>query len=1002
MTIPPHRSAGATGHTTDHNDISDVLTLSLSGPPFASASGYSTVAESLINDCEGTEGGGTVTGGAPVSGAWVGVNTGNINVNTTAGNHTEGTKSVNIATFKTGFNVNPSLTTKAYINLASDQATGTHHAVAFDLKWVRSNTMGMMRLSDSIELFVSSAVDVGGTVATARMPNLADGAAMTTMYVPVGPLTKVRCIGIRSIATSDTPSSQCGIYIDNIRWAAQTELEVALGDRGAAIVPSDYTPGITQRTLSLASTERLIDLRSTGTRRYVSDFQVTEDGTTDVAVALQYVFDSLHDGDTLEFTPGVSYKVDAQTIEVRNLRDVTVEGNGARFYLTDARAGSVFSLDRLERCTFRNLKVYGAYQQTFNGSTWTNVAGTPTISGTTKLLDAKDECIRINSGCQMHRDKDGYTQVDVTLSDTNGVANDCIVELVSETMPTVAPTVTAVGNSTGPIAAGTHYYRYAFQNAEGRMSSLSLPTAITLANSDAVDLVIPTDGTTPKVPTIRRYVYRTQADAVDDPRAYYLVDNLNDNVTTALEDNHTDVSGSGPTGTQTLVNLGAGLVEAGDWSYATTFVRSGVETEGGRSASITLAGPSQVQVSFQTGVANVTAMKVYRASGLDESYGSMQYVGEVAGNATATFTDNVPTASLGRFMPQSLTQQGATAGNQVIKTYTLTGTPTVYSIRERLSNDLLKSAMHVRVRKATATANTITVTSGKTYHRTGYDSAHEGNSAFIIDSWCTDLLLDGCWGEGISGDMFTGQGPRTQRVTLHNCVSWGCRRQGIAVVDGCDYTIEDMVIACPGRSGVDIEPWADQQVRRARFSNVQIHDQGNYAFAMNGWLNNFGIVIENCACYGGIANTDGFAYGGAHGLVMRNIRAPYQGATIFARDAVIENIHCKAIYVTSKTNVYRGVTHSTGNVRVNNLHFTGTAGQPFTLAATAEAGTKLGAMTDDALGTILPATPLKLKAGTISDADWDFTPPNGTMGLDTTNHRLYIRDGGTWKYATLT
>ena len=49
-------------------------------------------------------------------------------------------------------------------------------------------------------------------------------------------------------------------------------------------------------------------------------------------------------------------------------------------------------------------------------------------------------------------------------------------------------------------------------------------------------------------------------------------------------------------------------------------------------------------------------------------------------------------------------------------------------------------------------------------------------------------------------------------------------------------------------------------------------------------------------------------------------------------------------------------------------------------------------------------TPMLLKAGAPGDADFPGggAPLNGTLALDTTNHRLYVRDGGSWKYAALT
>lgn len=39
----------------------------------------------------------------------------------------------------------------------------------------------------------------------------------------------------------------------------------------------------------------------------------------------------------------------------------------------------------------------------------------------------------------------------------------------------------------------------------------------------------------------------------------------------------------------------------------------------------------------------------------------------------------------------------------------------------------------------------------------------------------------------------------------------------------------------------------------------------------------------------------------------------------------------------------------------------------------------------------------KVKAGAIADGDFSGTPPDGTVGIDTTNSRIYVRIGGTWK-----
>lgn len=64
----------------------------------------------------------------------------------------------------------------------------------------------------------------------------------------------------------------------------------------------------------------------------------------------------------------------------------------------------------------------------------------------------------------------------------------------------------------------------------------------------------------------------------------------------------------------------------------------------------------------------------------------------------------------------------------------------------------------------------------------------------------------------------------------------------------------------------------------------------------------------------------------------------------------------------------------------------------------------------DAFGAIIRAVGELLKIRHTSGAVMtitgagapSITAPNGTMYVDTTNHRLYVRSGGAWKYATLT
>lgn len=53
-----------------------------------------------------------------------------------------------------------------------------------------------------------------------------------------------------------------------------------------------------------------------------------------------------------------------------------------------------------------------------------------------------------------------------------------------------------------------------------------------------------------------------------------------------------------------------------------------------------------------------------------------------------------------------------------------------------------------------------------------------------------------------------------------------------------------------------------------------------------------------------------------------------------------------------------------------------------------------------AVDTDVGNSKMKTKAGALVDADFT-SPVDGNFGLDTTNHRLYVRSGGTWRFLQL-
>jgi hypothetical protein len=127
---------------------------------------------------------------------------------------------------------------------------------------------------------------------------------------------------------------------------------------------------------------------------------------------------------------------------------------------------------------------------------------------------------------------------------------------------------------------------------------------------------------------------------------------------------------------------------------------------------------------------------------------------------------------------------------------------------------------------------------------------------------------------------------------------------------GTDMLVEDCVLAEPGRSGLDFEPFAeDWFTQRVTVRNVTFYNCVNYGFAMGNWARNIDYVIDGVDMY---ETRLGVMYGGFRGGVLTNVRnwsALNYGASydfnLIGQDMDISNIRTKvAVQTHTITNTF--------------------------------------------------------------------------------------------------
>lgn len=1007
MALPvPQRSEGEAGHLSDHNALAAAVDEALTGRPFASVLTYATQTESLILDPEATTN-------------WVATN---CTLTTDSTNKTLSTKSVQANAVAFCWDNAPNADTKAYVNLASDATRGDRTDLAFDFRWQAASGSWAARPGDFFEFVASDAVDLGGTIVTAAIPLNNDTNAFATMYLAVHALTKVRSFGFRFIPTKapamDHTARAFRFNFDNIRWAAQTEMERALGDVEAVVVPPDYMPGSSQKVLALPSDRSVVDLRSTGFVatgdgvKSLRQFQVlAEDGSSDVRQRFTDAAALLRSGDRLVLPPNAQYRFTGTSgfAYLKNLDNVEIDFQNAVVYTTEQRTQAFFNVANCRNLRIRNARVIGANPQTYLGSTLTTVVGTPTVVSTGVELNALAEEVRTNQ-LWFSRDKDGKVDVDVTLSDTAQVASDCVIEFVDALAPSTteqALFAAAASGTTGPVASGTRLYGVTYVDEDGFETGMGPTISVTLSTPGAVSLTDLPVASARGAPVVQRNIYRTLPGAADNPGAFTRVAEIYDNTTTTWLDRTTDTAELAPTLQVGATVTGSGNVEAGthQWFYSNFNSTTGLESAlilVSKSRSLTLVSNSSVDLSnIAAGPSGTTARRIYRTKADVAGQGLKYLVGTISDNTTTTFTDNVSDASLTDVGPQN-GPQGQLPPLLPKRVLTLTGTPTSYRIS--LPGPLVFARqVSVNISKATATTNTITVAQVFTDRGRGAGSGSvEPAHGWVLSNNNGDVVFDNCTVEGTGGDGWTIQGDGdAARITLRDSVVHCVGRQGITVSAKDAVLIEGSTIAAPGHWGIDVEP----ETYGAYTESVTIRDCDFYqgglargAISAAIGLERAGlIVIERVRCFGRRGDIDVSA------LIVRmaDIDAPWARVAATARQSVIGRVRCSAFELPRETKgaftTFLTNNAIDGSVVYGPILITDGQSRYPTVLNIEDPTIPIGPIVY--YGRTQPQVqmvPVVLTSGVPTDADFPYTPLDGAEAINTSTDTKYYRKGGIW------
>lgn len=370
---------------------------------------------------------------------------------------------------------NAALTAEAHYNLTEPLDVSDRAAVELDVMFDMNQVDTDM--AQRLEFVACAGANLSGTAAVGTWAGGNEN-EWFHVIIPLDELTSIQSVGMRTVSAGSTVSDTTRFWFRNVQLGAVSEVQAAqLAGKTPFVSEGDTVSA--GGTWDGRTTSPRLDIRfhhavHPGLHgwRDLREWQIDETGTVDVTSQLAWILNSLAPGEKLMFPHEAKFLVHGSVV-LGGLDNLEVDFNGSVIYDDAYRIPAVNTINdfiQLSNCRdikLRNGLIVAAKFGDTNSSIApgtasatfiTTIAGSPTTSGATKLLDAQDEGIRIQpfngsdySYLGRHYDLTLglVNKLSVILSDSAQVASDCRIRMTDADGYVIAEsTLTLTGTPT--------------------------------------------------------------------------------------------------------------------------------------------------------------------------------------------------------------------------------------------------------------------------------------------------------------------------------------------------------------------------------------------------------------------------------------------------------------------------------------------------------------------------------------------------------------------------